>query len=97
MIAVSVIQARIREAKDELIAETRINTERLNQLTMLLKEKKQYELTLNSRQNKLVSVAVCLSCVRCCIITTVPGWHQSETSRTHNKNIKLCQRYAVTL
>jgi len=50
------VKKRIREAKDELTAEVRINTECVNQLTTLLKEQKQYEQDLDARQKNLVSV-----------------------------------------
>jgi len=50
------IQTRIREAKEELTAEIRINTERVNQLTTLLRERQQYEQELDARQKNVVSV-----------------------------------------
>ena len=56
---IRVVQARIREAKGELTAEIRVNTERVNQLTTLLRERKQYERDLNARQKDLVSVTSC--------------------------------------
>jgi len=51
-----IIQTRIREAKEELTAEIRINTERVNQLTVLLRERQQYEQELDARQKNVVSV-----------------------------------------
>jgi len=55
------LQKRIREAKDELTAEVRINTERTNQMTALLREQKQFERDLDARQKNLVSrpITVC--------------------------------------
>jgi len=52
-------QRQIREAKEELTAEIRINTERVNQMTALLREQKQYEQDLDARQKNLVSVINC--------------------------------------
>jgi len=54
-----IIQTRIREAKEELTAEIRINTERVNQLTTLLRERQQYERDLDARQKNVVSVLIC--------------------------------------
>ena len=50
------LQTRVEQVRDELMAVTRQNTRRLNMMTELLQTQKQLDNKLNQRQRKMVSV-----------------------------------------
>jgi len=64
LVVTIIIQRRIREAKEELTAEIRLNTERVSQLTTLLREREQYEKNLDARQKNVVSSHLCCLSLR---------------------------------